>query len=597
MHNKKNEKTVKLIITIVVVALLLWFLVLSPIIKFKKMEKILLDSAKRYFEVNENLLPTGNRLRKISLQTLYDKDYIKDDLKAPYTNSLCDTNNSWVKVSKSDNGYDYSGYLECGIFRSKIDHEGPVIKLNGSDEITIYKDDKYKELGVESVYDNTDGKISKNKVTIDSSKVNTNKVGTYEVTYSAKDSLENETIKKRIVKVTQTLNNIVKKNTDKTNYYKGSNTDNYLKIDGITFKIVGINSDKTVKVVSNEALANIDYNSVDEWLNNYFYEKLSDTAKNYIVKSKWCNSTVSDSKANTKCNDYTKSQFVGLLAIEDYNKSYDENNVSNLNNNVAVWTYNRKNNQEAWINSYYDGVTRDFSEYKNASRKTIVGVKPALNIKADSIIVDGTGSNIDPYILKENKTTLKAGSKISDAVTGSYINYSGYNFRVISKESDGTVKVIMLESLKTQNANFYSEFDNTEGLYNPNKKANIGYKINNKLTEYIKTNYFDSKTINIKNYTNLVSYTNKAASKEYKAKLSLASLFDLYSAHIESGVSTWYQESSKKENYINSPTIGVVAIKFSKDEVNGVKLVGYLNKNVVVKSGNGTENKPYTLTK
>lgn len=597
MHNKKNEKTVKLIITIVVVALLLWFLVLSPIIKFKKMEKILLDSAKRYFEVNENLLPTGNRLRKISLQTLYEKDYIKNDLKAPYTNSLCDANNSWVKVSKTNNKYDYSAYLECGIFRSKIDHEGPVIKLNGSDEITIYKGDKYKELGVESVYDNTDGKISKNKVTIDSSKVNTNKVGTYEVTYSAKDSLENETIKKRIVKVTQTLNNIVKKNTDKTNYYKGSNTDNYLKIDGITFKIVGINSDKTVKVVSDEVLANIDYNSVDEWLNNYFYEKLSDSAKEYIVKSKWCNDTISDPKTNNKCSSYTKSQFVGLLSTRDLSKSYDTNNISNLNNNVAIWTYNKKNNKESWISSYYDITTGKFSEYKNISSKTIVGIKPALNIKANSIVIDGVGSNVDPYILKGNKSTLKSGSKISNAVTGSYISYSGYNFRVISKETDETTKVIMLEPLKIQNGNFYSNFDNKNELYNPNKKENIGYKINNKVTEYIKTNYFDSKTINIKNYTNLVSYTNKVTSKEYKAKLSLASLFDLYSAHIESGVSTWYQESSKKENYINSPTIGVVAIKFSKDEVNGVKLVGYLNKNVVVKSGNGTENKPYTLTK
>lgn len=597
MHNKKNEKIVKLIVTIIVVVLLLWFLVLSPIIKFKKMEKTLLNSAKRYFEVNEKLLPTGNRLKKVSLQVLYDKDYIENDLKAPYTNSICSANNSWVKVSKSDNGYNYSAYLECGIFRSKVDHDGPVIKLNGADEITVYKDNKYKELGVESVYDNTDGKISKNKVTIDSSNVNTSKIGTYEVTYSIKDSLENETIKKRTVKVTQTLNNIVKKNTDETNYYKGKNDDNYLKIDGIIFKVVGINTDKTVKVVSDETLASIDYNSVNEWLNNYFYDKLSDSAKEYIVKSKWCNSTVSNPKSNDKCNSYTKTQFVGLLSIEDYNKSYDTNNVSNINNNVAVWTYNRKNNQEAWINSYYDGTTRNFSEYKNTSSKTIVGVKPALNIKADSIIVAGTGTNTDPYILKGNKKILKAGSKISNAVTGSYINYSGYNFRVISKDEDETVKVIMLEPIISQNGNFYSEFDNTNELYNPNRKENIGYKINNKVTEYIRTNYFDTKTINVKNYTNLVSYNNKLTAKEYKAKLSLASLFDLYSAHVEDGVSTWYLENSKQGNYINSPTLGVVSIKFDKDEQNGIKLVGYLNKNIVVKAGSGTESKPYTLIK
>ena len=53
----------------------------------------------------------------------------------------------------------YYTYLKCGIFSSKVDHEGPVIKLKGEDLITINKGEKFKDPGIDSVSDNTDGKI------------------------------------------------------------------------------------------------------------------------------------------------------------------------------------------------------------------------------------------------------------------------------------------------------------------------------------------------------------------------------------------------------------------------------------------------------
>ena len=590
MQNKKNEKYIKIVVTVLIIVALVWFLVLSPLLKFRSMEKTLLNAAKRYFEVNENLLPTGNRLRKISLDTLYDKEFVKEDLRAPYTNTLCNSSDSWVKVSKNkkdDTKYDYNVYLECGVFRSKIDHTGPTVKLNGEDEITMYIGDKYKEQGVSSITDDTDGNIDIKKVKIDSSKVNTDKAGTYEVTYEISDSLENKTIKKRIVKVTQTLNNILKKGTD-------NNT--YLKIDGILFTPIGINSDKTVKVVSSNALASLDYNSVDKWLNEYFYEKLSDSAKSYIVKSKWCSDKVNDPNNYSKCKNYSKEKYVGLLSISDYKNAKSENDVA-LNNEDAVWTYSKKDNNNAWINSYRDVSAGIFEEYKASSSKKIVGIKPAVNIKKDAVIVSGEGTNVDPYILEGNNKKAKPGDKLSESVTGSYIKYSGYNFRVISKEEDGTVKVIMLDSLISNDGDFYTEFDTVKELYNPNKKTNIAYKIANKASEFIKIDYFDTKQIEVKQYTNVVSYDNKLATNKYKAKLSLASLFDLYSTAKSDGVSTWYKESSNKENYINSASIGTVAMEFDKERVAGIKLVGYLNKDVVIKTGEGTSINPYTLTK
>lgn len=60
-------------------------------------------------------------------------------------------------------------------------------------------------------------------------------------------------------------------------------------------------------------------------MNDYFYEKLSDSAKKLIVKQKFCNEEVSNPDNYKKCNKYSKKQYVGLLSVADINNSKDEN--------------------------------------------------------------------------------------------------------------------------------------------------------------------------------------------------------------------------------------------------------------------------------
>lgn len=596
MKNKKNEKIIKMVVTVIVIALLVWFIIINPLLKFKSMENKLLESSKRYFEINTSMLPTGTKIKKISLQTLYDKDFIQEDLRAPYTNKYCDAENSWVRVSKDGNDYKYNVYLECGIFKSKTDHKGPEINLNGKDEVVVYQGDKYKDAGIKSVVDDTDGKIDINKVKIDTSKVNTDKVGNYEVTYTISDSLENKTVKVRTVKVIQILNNIVNKNTDKSKTYKGANNNNYVMIDGIIFKIIGINSDNSVKVVSNEVLGSVDYDGIDSWLNDYFYEKLSDSAKKYIVKSKWCNEKVTDPSTYAKCSSYSKKKYIGLLSIADYNNSKDSNGISNINTSIANWTLSSKTDKEAWVYSYYNMNEGGLKEYKEFSTDEIYSVKPAFNIMEDATISSGDGSQSNPYILDGNSNSYKKGTKISEVKTGTYLSYSGYKWRVIGKEDDGTTKVIMNEPIKGKNGVYYIQYDSKLVPYNPTRKDNLGFNIANKASEYIKTDYFVSKKVVVKEYKKVL-YNKEKSTKEYNVKFTSASLFDLYSANTTSGYSNWYQESSDSLVYINSATLGVISSEFSNIETNSIRLVGYLNKNVVIKSGLGTVDNPFTLTK
>lgn len=598
--NDKNVKSIKLFLTVVIIGMIVWFIFIFPLIKFKKMESDVLNATKRYFEINESKLPKGNSSRKVSLDMLYKYDFIINDLKAPYTNKYCNSDESWGRVIKNGSSYDYSVYLDCGVFKSRVDHKGPNVKLNGSDEVIIYQGDEYKDEGIKNVVDDTDGVIDKEKVVIDTSKVDTSKVGTYEVTYTISDSLDNKTVKVRKVIVTQTLNNIVEKATDNSNIYKGVNDNNYLMIDGIMFKIVGINSDKTVKVVSKDALASVNYDGIDSWLNDYFYEKLSDSAKEHIYKkSKWCIENVSNPTNYNSCKKYSRKKIVGMLSIADYNNSKDNKNISSIVNDSPIWLSNSFSNDKYYINSYFNMVDGGLKEYKEVSKEEIYNVKPVINIIENSIIISGDGSFYNPYILKDNANTNKKGDKISSTKTGTYISYSGYTWRVIGKDSDDTTEVILMDPVETTEGTYYTNYADELDYYNPNEKLTLAGNIVNILPSYVKTSYFVNKNITIKQYKDKVLYKKQSSEKKYKVKFNEMSIFDLYSAKSSSSSTVWYQEVSKANNqvYFNSPTNGIDKEKFDYDTKYSVRVVGYLNKNVVIKNGSGTIDNPYTITK
>lgn len=587
--SEKNKKKITISLIVVIAVALIWFLIISPLIEFKKSEKEVLNAGKRYFEVNKAYLPTGNRIKTISLKTLYNKDFIKEDIKVPNSSSMCDENESWVKVQKKNNEYNYNVYLKCGIYSSKVDHKGPTITLKGENEITVNKGDKFKDPGIASVSDNTDGKIDTKQVKVDSN-VNINKNGIYEIKYSIKDSFDNKTEVIRTVKVVQILDKIVKKETDKTNYYKGNDNNNYIKLDGILFKIVGLNEDGSVKVTSSEPLAFVDYNSADTWLNDYFYDKLSDNVKKYIkTDSKWCNEEISNTDNYTKCNKYGKKKAVGLLSVADINNSKDKDGNSNL----GTWQY-------SWLgNSKKSKLLKSGSnsmKIQEENKNTLTGIRPTINLKTNLEISSGSGEASSPYLLKGRKKSLKAGEKISEAMTGEYILYSGYTWRVIGKESNGTTKIVMNESLEMDYQVITTIFDKKNSYYNPTQKTNVGYKIANDVNSYINVNLFDKKSINVNLYKKYINYSEKTKVKQYKTKIEEVSLFDLYSPSTVSN--HWFRESTSNGlAYMNSPLTDVSEEKIINGSTGLIKLTANLNKNVSVKKGNGLITNPYNLVK
>lgn len=593
MKNKtKYMKYIKLAITVVIVGLFVWFLVLSPYITFKNDEKDMLNAAKRYFEYNVDKLPTGTRISTVTLQTLANEQYIDRDYYIPFSKTPCSITNSWVKVKHTDSGYKYYAYLECGVLKSSTDHTGPKITLNGDDEIIINKDEKYEELGVKKVVDNTDGKMDVKEVEIDSSKVDTSKVGTYEVTYTAIDSFKNITEKVRTVKVVQELEHTIKKDTNDTGIYTGTVENNYIRFSGNNFRIVSV-EDGLVKIVAAEDVSNVNYSGLDSWL-EYYYDHLADSSKEYIVKTKYCNDKVTDTTVK-KCSSYTKEKQVYILSIEDINKSLNEYGESYLYPSTIDWLANKKTDKESW--AMRDRVVPEYMEF---SKDYNFGIRPVVTIKGDILITSGTGTKDNPYQI-DDIDLGKADEALNTRYSGEYVLYSNRLWRIVETESDGAIKVISDSNISINNQDRISyDYSIKNKIYNPTQKGNIGYQINQKTSDAIDEKYFVKTEIEVPIYKTIAKYKEETKTKKYKVKFHAPNMYDLYTANNSNAlISYWLMNSSQKESleYMVSE-IGVVYYDEIVDTNSaGTRVVGYLNKNCKIVSGKGTKDEPYKIAK
>ena len=610
--NKGLVKTIKLLIVIAIVGAFVWFLVLSPMITFRNNEKTLEEAARRYFELNKEQLPTGERVKTLSLNTLYKKSYLKEDFKTPYAGQLCSLEKSWVKVRRVNGEYKYYVFLDCGTLKSSIDHTGPQIKLKGKDELTISMGDEYKDAGISSVVDDTDGKISVENVTV-SGEVNTEKTGTYEITYSVLDSLNNKTVVKRTIHVVKVLNSFVKNELKDEKVYKGDPENNYVRLSNMVFRIMGLDNNDNVVLVAEEDVANVNFTKIEKWLDEEYIPRFTDEAKKLLVETEFCNMKVDETEVDTitKCTSTTKKRYAYIPSIIDVNlaKKMDnqfgvEQEFNFLRPLTMSWVGNNKNSKEAYTvrNVFFD-TYRDARFYADDSTFNY-GVRPKIVMKGDTLIVAGDGTASNPYSFGETKKA-KGGSLLNTRYSGEYITSNGYLWRIIEIMNDGTTKVISDDTLGdgTFDRPMTSSYPGYLHIkYDTKDKLSHAYFINNKASEYIDVSIFSTHEIDIPVYKNKIVYGEADKYNTIKVKLTAPSMYDLFSAQVNKGTnvshSYWLCDTvPSKERIAGAMTdIGVpVNQEIPQYYEYGVRVVGFLKKGTVISNGDGTYESPYKL--
>ena len=169
-------------------------------------------------------------------------------------------------------------------------------------------------------------------------------------------------------------------------YLKGLPDNNYIWYSGFMYRIMGINSDGSVRLITEENVTTIpwgtdgsaeDYENsyVRDWLNNYFLSNLKDT--NIILNGNFCQNKTNTTTGlqRTACESETIfNDKIGLMSIDEYNLAGSN---SYLNNSQYFWTMSPYSLSRNWVITNSGTVDTD-------SVVDSIGVRPTININ-DSI--------------------------------------------------------------------------------------------------------------------------------------------------------------------------------------------------------------------
>lgn len=377
---------------------------------------------------------------------------------------------------------------------------------------------------------------------------------------------------------TKIINNLKKENylyNDNKYILKNLVENNYVSYSGILWRIVSVDDGK-IKLVSDENVTvlpfgkNYDESNVIKWLNSTFKSNLTQPDL-FITEFDSCVNNV-DKIEKSDCNN--SKNYVSLLSMNDYIDAGANN--SYLNNNTYFWL-SALNESEPWYVFDNGGLKTD-------SNNHIYGVRPVIVLN-DIEYIYGNGTKSSPYIISNEPVDT-----LSEIELGSYIDYSGYTWKVVSKD-ETSVKVVLSTPLKLNDEEIKKIYSKKYNYYNLNDSTGIAYYLNHtfyntlKDKKYLKKGDFYIGKFDTYDLEEL--YNEKV--NAYVGLLTVGDIFvtqniDMYllsSVTDDNTIPVLNKNSSLFYNFISYES--------------GIKPVIYLDNKVEVKGGMGDENYPFEL--
>lgn len=374
--------------------------------------------------------------------------------------------------------------------------------------------------------------------------------------------------------------------------YLGEVDDNYLEYSGIVYRIIGIDKEKNIKVISDKSVTMMysglekgyDKSYVNKWLNydkdvsgSGVYENNIKESVNYLSSTYYCEDIIDDIK-NITCDKNTTNYKISLLSLYDYYKAGGKSSFLNNGDTFYLGTLNKDNH------NYY--ITSDGEVSINEISTRTYAVRPVITIISSSVLLSGKGTKDDPYKILEIKP-----STLEDTTINTYVSFSNQVFKVIDNSTDAT-KVALNGVIKENDIDVVKSFGGKNNKYS-NSKNTVGYYLNN---TYLKT--LDSKNIIKSNwYIGALSLDNLDYSNEKNTKVNLSvgmlSLGDMFVGDINNVLTLSRGiESDQIINVINKE--GNFYGDFITSKYN-VRPALYLNNELKITGGNGTFDAPYEL--
>lgn len=259
-------------------------------------------------------------------------------------------------------------------------------------------------------------------------------------------------------------------------YFKGNVSNNYVKFSNRLFRIIRVNNDDTVKLVSDDIVSTFmygdDYNYQNSNLDNFLnknenigsgiYYDTFNNLSNYLVKTDYAEDIFSNNKlkkSNKKYSDLITSLEVNDFILAGGNKSY-------LNINKNFWLIGNTNDQK---NLYVDndGVLNTADSYE------AYGVRSVITLDSNNLVVSGTGSLLDPYVVKCDDSTL----------VNTYVRLGNDLYKVYG-ENDGILYLVLNGYVTINNQEVMMAYSNSNSLFDVSDKKS--------LANYLNTSYINS---------------------------------------------------------------------------------------------------------
>jgi len=391
-------------------------------------------------------------------------------------------------------------------------------------------------------------------------------------------------------------------------YLKGVQENNYVWYNGFLWRIMGINENGTVRLITEENVGTVAYGASDQgllyatnegyindWLNDYFLDNLDSSKTDIITKSDWCLNTTTDStSARQTCEGGTTfNASVGLITLDEYNLSgaSSTNSTYYLASSQNYWTLTPYSTSFAW-NVYFSG---------NANNNDVAytyGVRPVINVRANAVITGGNGSLSDAYILNQSIES-KTGKLNEKSSSGEYVSLDGKTYRVVSKETNGT-KLIYDGYYEEPSGTIYKMVYGTDNTFTTS--SGIGQVLNGDVLTWlgnsekiIETNWYQTSGFGTgTKYTSILNDTINPI----QAKVGLIRVGEMMSGQsVSISTKSNYWTMNKYTSTSSAWCVYNIGYAYIRGVANtyGVRPVIVVSTDTMITSGNGTLQSPYIV--
>lgn len=306
-------------------------------------------------------------------------------------------------------------------------------------------------------------------------------------------------------------------------YFKGAVLNNYVRLYNQTYRIVRVNTDNSVKLVSENVSASFMWGDNSEYKNSNLWNWLNHTETEH--SGVYLN-TIPNYKNYLKETEYTEDKLNGDKIESSSKKEKDYGTVLTVKDYIAA------NGKNGYLNNgkifYLIGLDGDKNNLyveedgsiQSGSNLDGYGIRPVITIKDNVSVLGGDGTKDNPYVLNTNSDKSYAGA---------YVKLGNDMWRVY--EDGDNLKLNLDGYIKNGEADYMRNYSPYNSIFDLTDRTNIAYYLN---TDYLNSLSYSNILVDFTHNTGEISddtgysfaniYSNTVTSK-----VGLLNIFDYVS--------------------------------------------------------------------